>query len=381
MKKRIKIAEPCIGREEEKAVIEVLKSKSLSQGVKVREFEENFASYIGVDHAIATSSGTTALHLALLSCGIKRGDEVITTPFSFIATANSILYCNAKPGFADVDYESFNIDPERIKESITSKTKALLIVHLYGMPCDMKEILGICEDYNLMLIEDACQAHGAMYENKKAGSFGNAACFSFYPTKNMTTGEGGMIVTSDEKIAEKAKLLRQHGAKQSYEHEILGYNFRLTDIAAAIGIEQLKKLDEMNEKRFKNAMLLTKKLRNLENKKLVELPKIKTNRNHVFHQYTIKIKAGKEAKETRDKIIKELDKKGIEARVYYPKPIHRQKIYERILRKKSINAELKVAEKLANEVLSLPVHACLDREEIEYIAESLIQIFEENGLE
>ena len=372
---RIKIAEPCIGREEEEAVIEVLRSKALSQGKKVREFEEKFASYIGVEHAIATSSGTAALHLALLASGIKKGDEVITTPFSFIATANAILYCNAEPKFADVDYESFNIDPESVKEKITKKTKALLIVHLYGMACDMREIAEICKDYNLMLIEDACQAHGAEYGNKKAGSFGEAACFSFYPTKNMTTGEGGMIVTGDAGIAEKAELLRQHGAGQSYKHDVLGYNFRLTDIAAAIGIEQLKKLDKMNERRIKNAMILSGKLRKLENEKLVELPKVKANRRHVFHQYTIKIKAGREV---REKVIKELDKKGIEARVYYPVPIHRQKIYERILKK---IPELKVAEKLANEVLSLPVHACLDEEQISYIADALIQIFEENGLE
>lgn len=372
--KIIKIAEPCIGSEEEKAVIDVLKSKSLSQGKKVKAFEENFADYIGVGNAVATSSGTTALHLALLASGIKSGDEVITTPFSFIATANAILYCNAKPKFVDVDYETFNIDPERIKEEISKKTRALLIVHLYGMACDMRSIIEICEDYGLILIEDACQAHGAEYENKKTGSFGDAACFSFYPTKNMTTGEGGMITTNNAEIAEKARLLREHGAKQRYMHEILGYNFRLTDIAAAIGVEQLKKLDEMNKRRIENAEMLTKKLRKLENEKRIELPKVKEKCKHVFHQYTIKIKDGRSV---RERIIKELGKKGIEARVYYPIPMHKQKIYEDIIKEENKKPELKVAEKLADEVLSLPVHACLSRAEINYVADSLIQIFEE----
>src|SRR3989304_8088785 len=237
----IHIASPLIGEEEKKAVEEVRSSGMLAQGPKVRELEEAFSRYIGSGHAIAANNGTTALHAALLACGIKRGDEVITTPFSFIATANTILYCGAKPVFADISEKTFNIDPEKIKDKITKKTKALLIVHLYGLPCEMKGILEICEEHNLRLIEDACQAHGAEYKGKKVGSFGDAACFSFYPTKNMTTGEGGMIKTNDMEVAEKAMLLREHGSKVRYHHEILGYNYRMTAIASAIGIEQLKR--------------------------------------------------------------------------------------------------------------------------------------------
>ncbi|HEC89506.1 MAG TPA: DegT/DnrJ/EryC1/StrS family aminotransferase, partial [Thermoplasmatales archaeon] len=240
----ISIARPLLGEEEKKAVVDVLNSGMLASGPKVEEFEKRFAEFVGVKYAVATTSGTTALHLALLSLSVGTGDEVIIPSFSFIATANSVLFCNAKPVFCDVNPKTFNIDVEKIESLITDKTKAIMPVHLYGQPADMKPILEIAEKHDLYVIGDAAQAHGAEYDGRRVGSFGDVECFSFYPTKNMTTGEGGMITTNIEEIAERARSIRNHGrekTKWGYEHNRLGYNYRMTDIAAAIGLEQLKK--------------------------------------------------------------------------------------------------------------------------------------------
>jgi len=363
----IPISKPLIEKEEKRAVLEVLTSGNLAQGKKVEEFEKSFAGYIGTEHAIAANNGTAALHAALLACGIKGGDEVITTPFSFIATANCILYCGAKPKFADIDEKTFNISPEKIEEKITKKTKALLIVHIYGLPCEMESMLEICEERDLLLIEDACQAHGAEYKGKKAGSFGDAACFSFYPTKNMTTGEGGMITTNDREIAETARLLREHGAKVRYLHEILGYNYRMTDIAAAIGIEQLKKLDKMNERRRANAEIYSKELKNLKG---LTLPFAPSYAKHVFHQYTIRI--NKNSKLTRDQLAQELKNNGIATGIHYHLPIHLQPLYKKMLKLRA--GAFPASEKAAKEVLSLPVHQSLKEEEVKYIAEKVKEI-------
>ncbi len=357
----IPIAKPLIGEEEKRAVLEVLSSGALAQGTKVKQFEENFAGYVGTKYAIATSSGTTALHAALLAAGIEKGDEVITTPFSFIATANAILYCGAKPVFADIDPKTFNIDAEKIEEKITKRTKAFLVVHLYGQSCSIDAIKEICEDHDLKLIEDACQAHGAEYRGRKVGSFGDCAVFSFYSTKNMTTGEGGMITTDDARIAEKARLLREHGSKLRY-HDVLGYNYRMTDIAAAIGIEQLKKLDAMNHKRISNAKLLT---RGIEKITGLETPYISPHAKHVFHQYTIRVR--EEYGISRDALVERLNKNGIGTLVYYPLPIHKQKLYKKL----GYRDKLPMAEEAAKEVLSLPVHAGVSETEIRHIVASL----------
>jgi len=354
----IPIAKPLIGEEEKKAVLSVLDSDIIAEGPKVKEFEERFARYIGVKHAVATSSGTTALHVALLACGIKAGDEVITTPFTFIATANSILYCNAKPIFADIEEDTFNLDPEKIEEKITKKTKAILPVHLYGHPCDMDEIMKIAGDNKLAVIEDACQAHGATYNNKKVGSFGTGV-FSFYPTKNMTTAEGGMLTTNDEKIAESCRLLRAHGSRARYHHEILGYNYRMTDIAAAIGLCQLKKLDQFNKKRIENANYLTNKIKSIEG---IVTPSVKNNCVHVFHQYTVRVKNNK-----RDTVIEKLKENNIGFGVYYPVPIHKQDLYTRL----GYKDKLPVAEKISGEVLSLPIHPAVTRNDLDKIVSAI----------
>jgi dTDP-4-amino-4,6-dideoxygalactose transaminase len=353
----IPISKPIFDKKEERAVIKVLRSGILTQGKLVEIFEKKFAEYIGTKYAIATSSGTTALHIALLAHGIVEGDEVITTPFSFIASSNAILYCGAKPVFVDISEEDFNINPDLIEEKITKKTKAILVVHLYGNPARMDKIMKIAKKHNLVVIEDACQAHGASIKNKKVGSFGTG-CFSFYPTKNMTTGEGGMITTNSKEIYEKAKLLRNHGMKVRYYHEILGFNFRMTEIAAAIGIEQLKKLDFFNEKRIKNAEFYNKNIK----KEGIILPKVRKNYKHVFHQYTLRVT--EKCPKTREEIIEILKNEGIQTSIYYHLPIYKQKPYLDL----GFNEELPVTERLCEEVLSIPVYATLTQKDLRKIA-------------
>ena len=359
----IPIAKPSIGNEEIEEVVRVLKSGMLAQGKKVEEFEKQFSKYIGVKHAIAVSNGTSALHTALLSAGIKPGDEVIVPSFTFIATANSVLFCGAKPIFADIGEDDFNIDTDDLQRKITSKTKAIIPVHLYGQPADMKAIMEIAEDKKLKVIEDACQAHGAEFNGKKVGSFG-IGTFSFYPTKNMTTGEGGMITTNSDGIDEKSRLLRSHGMRIRYHHDIVGYNYRMSDINAAIGIWQLKKLDENNRKRIENAKLLTEGLKDLDG---IITPKVIPHRKHVFHQYTIRVTD--EFGMSREELMKRLKEKGIGSLIYYPIPIHKQKVYLNM----GFNVELPVTESIVKEVLSIPVHPNVTKEQIEY----MINVFHE----
>ncbi|MGB3459360.1 MAG: DegT/DnrJ/EryC1/StrS family aminotransferase [Halobacteriota archaeon] len=347
----IPIAKPMIEEEEIKAVEKVLKSGTLSQGPKVKEFEEEFAEYIGVDYAIATNSGTSALDTALASLGIRRGDEVITTTFSFVSTASCVSMQGAKPVFCDIDQKTYNINPDEIEKRINDRTKAVIVVHLYGQPCDMRRMMEICEDHNLALIEDACQAHGAEYRGQSVGSFG-VGCFSFYPTKNMTTGEGGMITTNDEEVAKMARMIRDHGQKKRYLHAMLGYNYRMTDIAAAIGLVQLKRLDQFNEQRVSNAMYYNGKLDN----ESIQKPFIAENVRHVFHQYTIRVKE-------RDRFLKHLKINGVGYGIYYQIPLHKQPMFSEYNK-----LTLPEAERACKEVVSIPVHPALDKEKLKYIA-------------
>ena len=366
----IPIAKPMIGSVEIDSVVEAMRSGGLAQGPRVQAFEEQFAGYIGVRHAVATSSGTAALHVALLAHGIGEGDEVVTTPFSFIATANAVLFTGARPVFADIG-EDYNIDSEKIMQAITPKTKAVLPVHLYGRPAEMKAIEEIAEDHNLALIEDACQAHGATCGDdcRKAGSFGTGV-FSFYPTKNMTTGEGGMITTDNPGIAKQARMLRDHGSSRRYVHEMLGFNLRMTDIGAAIGMVQLKKLDQFNSARRMNAAHLTGKLKHVAG---ITTPDDAPG--HVFHQYTVRV-AGVDGSRcgdcTRDDLVAHLGEKGIGTGVYYPIPIHKQPLY----RKLGFEDSLPVAERFADEVLSLPVHPAVSEADLDYIIETMKEYFE-----
>lgn len=356
----IPIAKPLLGREEIDAVTEVLSSGMIAQGPKVDEFELAFSEYTGCEYAAAVNSGTAALHIALLAYGIGKGDEVITTPFSFIATANSILYTGAKPVFADIEPDTFNIDPEKIQEKITSKTRAILPVHLYGHPADMKAIMEIAEDKKLIVVEDACQSHGAALHGKKVGSFGTGA-FSFYPTKNMTTSEGGMLTTNDKEIAEKAKMIRAHGSKVRYLHEMLGFNLRMTDIAAAIGLVQLGKLNEFTTARQKNAEILSSGLKGIPGL----IPSItKPGCTHVFHQYTIRAKK-------RDQLATFLKENDIGTGIHYPIPIHKQPVYKDLGYKDS----LPVSEKAVEEVLSIPVHPALSRADVQAVVKAIKEFY------
>lgn len=361
----IPLSKPSFSKKEFSAVSDVLKSGMLAQGEWVEKFEKEFAEYIGTKYAVATSSGTTALYLALIAAGIKPGDEVITTPFTFIASANSILYAGAKPVFADIDENTFNINPNKIIEKITKKTRAILPVHLFGMSADMKVINKIAKEYKLMVIEDACQAHGAAIGEKKAGSTGVAGCFSFYPTKNMAIGEGGMITTNNKKLADRARLLREHGMKIRYYHQIIGHNFRMTNIEAALGRVQLKKLDLFNSKRVKNATTLSKNLKDIDG---IIVPTISEGFSHVFHQYTMRVTKNFPLK--REELIELLTRKGIGYGIFYPLPIHRQAAY----RKLGFRDSLPVSERVSNEVLSLPIYPGVTKDELQYIISSILSI-------
>lgn len=350
----IPIAKPLLGTDEVQAVTDAIMSGIIAEGRQVADFEKAFADHIGVEHAIAVNSGTAALHAALLVNGIGEGDEVITTPFTFIATSNSVLFTGARPVFADIEEDTFNLNPDAIIEKITPKTKAILPVHLYGHPAEMNTIMEIAEDHNLPVIEDACQAHGAVYGGKKVGSFGTGT-FSFYPTKNMTTSEGGMITTNDQEIADRARMVRSHGSKQRYVHEMLGYNFRMTDISASIGLVQLKKLDEFTTKRQSNAGYLSNGLKGING---VTIPTVRYNCEHVFHQYTIRA-------EDRDELVKKLNKNGVGTGIYYPIPTHKQPVYQEL----GYDDTLPLSEMAANEVISLPVHPSVTKDELDHIIE------------
>lgn len=342
----IPISKPEIGKEEIAAVTGVLESGMLAQGEVVEEFEDKFAAYIGTDYAIATNSGTSALHTALAAQGIKEGDEVITTAFSFFATASCVLMQNATPVFVDIDPKTYNIDPALIEAKISDRTKAIIPVHLYGQPCEMREIMDIAKANNLAVIEDAAQAHGAEYKAKKVGAIGDIGVFSFYSTKNIITGEGGMITTDDEEIAERAKLIRNHGQSRRYFHDCLGYNYRMTNIAAAIGLVQLNKIDTLSLRRMSNARYYGEQLN-------VKKPFVSPNVKHVFHQYTIRVK-------DRDKFQAHLERKGVGYGIYYPVPLPSQPLFDS-------NELFEVAELASEEVISIPVNPSLKRMDVEKV--------------
>ena len=351
----IPIAKPLLSEDIPENLKQVFESGIIAQGPRVKDFEYEFANFLGVEYAVAVNSGTSALHTALLAHDIGSGDEVVTTPFSFIASANSILYCRAKPLFADIKQDTYNIDPQQVLEKITSKTKAVLGVHLYGHPFDLKAVREICDDHKLVLIEDACQAHGAEYDGVKVGGFGTG-CFSFYPTKNMTTGEGGIITTNDESVAEKCRVFRNHGSSEKYLHETLGFNYRMTDMAAVIGLSQIGRIDEFNNQRRNNAHHYNKLL----NAGKYGLPVEEKDCRHVYHQYTIRTNE-------RDRVIQELKRNNVGYGVHYPLPITSQPLYKKL----GLDGAYPIAEQAASEVLSIPVHPGVTRNDIDFISEIL----------
>ena len=361
---QIPVARPAIGQDEISAVMAVLESGKLAAGEQVAEFERLFADYCGTTHAIAINNGTAALHAALLAADIGHGDEVVVPSFSFIATATAVSMTGAKPVFADVNERTFNIDPEKVEGCITSKTRAIIGVHLFGQPFDVKGIQNICKSRNLMLIEDAAQAHGAMWNGEKTGGFGHFGCFSFYATKNMTTGEGGMVTTSEKVFAERLRLLINHGQSEKYLHTRIGYNYRLTDIAAAIGIIQLKKLEKFNNRRRKNAEYYDTHIK-------VEgllTPFVSPGMHHVYHQYVIRLTDEFPLK--RADFVEYLKQKGIGSAIHYPLPIHHQPVYANANEPDSCPTSTS----LASSVLSIPVHPLLDQKDLVYICEVINQV-------
>lgn len=359
MIQKIPIAKPEIGPDEIDAVKKVLESGMLVQGKVVKEFEEKFAEYIGVEYAVAVSNGTVALDVALKALDIGPGDEVITSAFSFIASGNCILFQNAKPVFADIDPKTFNIDPLDVAEKITSKTKAIIPVHIFGQPAKMDELKEIADENGIVLVEDSAQAHGAEYKGQKAGSLGDMGCFSFYATKNMMTGEGGMITTNNKKFGERMRLIRSHGELQRYTHIMLGYNYRMTNLNAAIGLVQLKKLEKFNKKRRENAKLLSSGINNING---LTSPYVDSAVNHVFHQYVIRIE--NEYSLTREEFSNSLSSKGIGVAIHYPIPIYKQPLYRKL---GYDEITCKNTEDVCNRVLSLPVHPQVTKENVDFI--------------
>jgi dTDP-4-amino-4,6-dideoxygalactose transaminase len=357
--KTIPIAAPQIGDEERQAVLAVLDSGQLAQGPVVEDFERAFARFCGVANAVAISNGTAALHLLLLAHGLKAGDEVITTSFSFVSSANSALFVGARPVFVDIEQDTYNLDPDRVEGAITPKTRAIMPVDLYGHPAAVAEIREIARRHDLVVVEDACQAHGATIDGVKTGALGVSAAFSFYPTKNMTTSEGGMVTTDDDELAAKVRVLRQHGATTRYRHEVLGYNFRLTELAAAIGRAQLAKLDRFNQARRRNAAILSHGLAGIPG---LVTPIERQGYGHVYHQYTVRVE------KDRDRVSERLRELGVGTAIHYPIPVHKQPLYID-LGYGSIS--LPISERMAGQVLSLPVHPGLTDADLDRIIESV----------
>ena len=360
---------PAIGEEEIQAVVEVMRSgpltNALGAGPKVTQFEKNFAEFVGVKHALAVNTGTAALHSAMVAAGVKHGDEVILPSFTFVATAEAVVMAGGKPVFTDIDPETYTISPEDIKKNVTKKTKAIVPVDLYGFSADFKPIREIAEEHDLMVVEDAAQAHGATYEGRPAGVFADAACWSLYASKNITTGEGGVVTTDSDEVDETLRLVRTHGEKAKYASLMLGYNYRMSEIQAAIGVVQLGKLTSFVAKRRANAQKLTKILAKT---KRLQLPKETEDRRHSWYLYTVRLKDGGEIE--RDKILGGLKKKGIGAAAYYVHPVHTMSYY----RESFGDRKLSETEKAAKQVFSLPVHPSVTEEQVKYIGTSLLDL-------
>jgi perosamine synthetase len=355
----ISIANPEFGEAEQAAVQEVLESGRVADGPEVREFESEFADYCGADNAVATANGTAALVAALEGLGIGSGDTVVTTPFSFVASSNAIRLVGAEPVFADIDRETYNLDPEKTRQAVRdTDADAILAVHLYGLPAEMGPLRAIADEEDALLIEDAAQAHGARYRGEAVGTLGDAAAFSFYPTKNMTTGEGGMVLTDRDTVADHAASFVNHGraaGSHSYAHERVGHNLRMTSMAAAIGRVQLQRLPEWIETRRHNAELLSTGLESVAG---IETPTEPEEAHHSYHQYTVRCA-------DRSALRERLEAAGVGAAVYYPLPIPELDAYE------GYDVDVPVATDVAGSVLSLPVHPGLAAEEIDHVVETV----------
>ena len=383
MREFIKVSHPLVGEEEINAVADVLRTGNYVSGKKVEEFERAFSEYSGTKYAAAVSSGTAALHVILASLDIGPGDEVIVPAMTFFSTATSVFHQNAIPVFADVD-DDYCIDPKSVKEKITDRTKAIIAVHLFGYACQMKELLDISKEHNLYLIEDCAQAHGTRYHNKTVGSIGIAGAFSFFATKNMTTGEGGMITTDNEEIYKLAKLIRSHGMHNRDEHIILGYNYRMTEMEAAMGLVQLKKLEGFNKKRREFSFYLYEHIKDIP---WIHIQNLSPQIEHSFFWCTIRVDEDKLGMSVSD-LVQKLKGAGIGVRQRYQEPLYRQSmLINKKIYPKNCPFEcqsdrdydysevfLPNAEKFAGKLIGLPNHQGLSFDELDYIIKTLKEI-------
>jgi perosamine synthetase len=367
----IRINQPMIDKEEIEAATEVLKSGILTEksgmGPRTLEFEKEYARYVGARHAVATTSGTSALHSALAIAGVKSGDEVVVPSFTFHATAEVVLMCGAEPVFADIDPETYTITADTVEAVMTRNTKVILPVHLYGLPADLDPLKKLAHERGVTLIEDAAQAHGAEYNGSKIGSIGDMTCFSFYAGKNMTTGEGGMITTNDDDHSEKLRMMRTHGEHRPYWPVMVGNNYRMNELLAAIGLVQLRKLPNFLERRRKNAHFLSEKVGILGK---VIPPRETDIRRHAWYLYTLRLRGANAGK--RNKVVEKLRSKNIEAAVYYESPLHLLPLYRE--RASASRKPLPETEKACRQIFSLPVHPKLAEPELEYVFDTLKRV-------
>ncbi|MFQ6087180.1 MAG: DegT/DnrJ/EryC1/StrS family aminotransferase [Candidatus Bathyarchaeia archaeon] len=363
----IPINAPQISEREIEMVTKVLKSGILTARVgsssMVASFEQAYAKLVGAKHAVAVNSGTAALHMALLAAGVKPRDEVIVPSFTFVATAEAVVLCGAKPVFVDIDLQTYNVDEEKLRKAVNAKTRAVIPVDLYGLSADMQAISKIAKEHDLAVIEDAAQAHGASYRGKHPGYFADMACWSFYASKNMTTGEGGMITTNNDEYADTLRCMRSHGEKGEYVSIMLGHNYRMPEIQAAIGIAQLEKLPAFLERRRRNAQHLTEELGLV---KRLTLPMEPEGYKHSWYLYTVRLHG---SRAERDQAVEELRRRGIGATVYYSTPVHLMPYYRHFA-----THGLPETEKASEQVFSLPVHPGVTRQETDFIADSVIEV-------
>ncbi|MEM2144743.1 MAG: DegT/DnrJ/EryC1/StrS family aminotransferase [Candidatus Jordarchaeaceae archaeon] len=368
---KVPLMKPVCTEEMQYAAINALRTETFLRGKSVEEFEKNFAAFTGVKHAVALNNGTSALYLSLVAMGVKSGDYIITTPATFIATSNVILYLNAKPLFVDIKLDSYNIDPKEIELCLKknkSKVKAIIPVHLYGNPCELDEIIELANKWNLQILEDACQAHGAVYKNRRVGSIGNAGAFSFYPSKNMTVcGDGGMVTTNQTELFEKIKSLRDVGRAKNepYIHNVVGYTARMNTVNAAIGNVQLKYLEAWNKKRLSLAKIYSEMLEGLGDIILPTLDDTKQGIEPVFHLYVVRTRY-------RDRLKKYLENAGVECGIHYPIPVHLQPPYRKFGFAEGMFPN---TERWAKEVLSLPMFPELSEVQIGYVASKVRDFF------
>lgn len=370
MRDLIRINQPIIGKEEVDAATEVLKSGILTEksgrGPRVLEFEKEFARYMEAKYAVATTSGTAALHSALLVAGVKQGDEVVLPSFTFHSTAEVVLLAGAQPVFADIDPDTYTVTADTVESVMTRNTKAIMPVHLYGLPADLDPLRKLAKERSVTLIEDAAQAHGAEYKGAKVGSIGDITCFSFYAGKNMTTGEGGMVTTNDDDLSERLRMIRTHGEQRPYWPVTTGHNYRMSELLAAIGLAQLRKLTSFLEQRRKNAQFLSEKIGVLGK---VIRPKEPDGRKHAWYLYTLRLRGANAGK--RNKVVEKLRSKNIEASVYYESPLHLLPLYRDL---STTRRPLPETEKACRQVFSVPVHPRLTQPELEYIFDTLKRV-------